>query len=65
MMAEMTGRVTHLYNNPGTGALESVRIENQRGEVWIVKPDAWTDSEAFEGAIGKHVAVRVVVTVEP
>lgn len=62
-MAEMSGRVTHLYNDQGTGALESVRIENARGEVWIVKPDVWTDSEAFEGSIGRNVAVRVVVTV--
>ena len=65
MMAELHGRVTGLEHDKLTGALAGVIVENQHGEVKVFKPDAWTDQEAFEGVIGKRVAVRVVVTVEP
>ena len=64
-MAELSGRVTTLHHSSETGALVGFVVENQRGEVQVFKPDAWLDQEAFEGAIGKRVAVRVVVTVEP
>lgn len=64
MMAELSGRVTALRHDQGTGALLSVRIENSSGDVTIYKPDAWTDALAFEECIGKRVSVRVIVTVE-
>ena len=64
-MAELHGRVTELAHDKFTGALAGVTIENQHGEVKVFKPDEWVDQETFEGAIGKRVAVRVVLTVEP
>lgn len=65
MMAELSGRVTALTHDKGTGALIGVVIENQHGEVKVFKPDEWLDQEAFEGTVGKRVAVRIIVTVEP
>ena len=63
MMAELSGRVSGIGYDKGTGALTQVTIENEHGEVTVFKPDAWTDAEAFEGSIGRRVEVRVVVTV--
>ena len=65
MMAEMQGRITGTNNDTNTGVLQGIIIESQHGDIRIYKPDAWTDQEAFEAAIGKRVTVRVVVTVEP
>ena len=63
MMAEMHGRLTHACVGQGTGALESIRIESSVGDVMVIKPDAWTDAQAFQEALGKTVDVRVIVTV--
>ena len=65
MMAELSGRVTELAHDKFTGVLTGVTVENQHGEVKVFKPDVWLDQETFEGAIGKRVDVRVVVTVAP
>lgn len=63
MLVEMSGRVTNVDNDPETGALRGVTIENSRGDIRIYKPDAWLDQEAFEAAVGKRVEVRIIVTV--
>lgn len=63
MIAEMSGRVTGVWLDKGTGALDTVRIENSRGDITIFKPDAWLDEQAFQESVGKAVEVRVVVTV--
>ena len=65
MMAEMAGRVVNVAFAKFTGNLESVRVENQHGEIIVIKPDTWLDDEAFKDALGKPVRVRVVLTVEP
>ena len=62
MMARMTGRVTGVRFEQGTGVAIEVRVDTQYGNITVYKPDVWMETpEQLRALLGENVTVSVTV----
>ena len=61
-MARMTGRVTSVRFEQGTGAPVEVRVDTQYGNITVYKPDVWLETpDQLKRLLGEDVTVSVMV----
>ena len=61
-MARMTGRVTSVRFEQGTGTPVEVRVDTRYGNITVYKPDVWLETpDQLKRLLGEDVTVSVTV----